>query len=70
MDFIKYFINTLIVAVMTTVLTVIASATCGYALAKYNYKWINVFLICMLATVTDRNNHESYLYGYLRSWTL
>ncbi|MGP4039690.1 carbohydrate ABC transporter permease [Gracilibacillus sp. D59] len=50
MQFIKYFLNTLIVAVVTTVLTVIASATCGFALAKYNYKWLNVFLICMLAT--------------------
>ncbi|QGH33612.1 ABC transporter permease subunit [Gracilibacillus salitolerans] len=50
MQFIKYFINTLIVAVITTLLTVIASATCGFALAKYNYKWLNVFLICMLAT--------------------
>ncbi|WP_163536403.1 carbohydrate ABC transporter permease [Gracilibacillus sp. YIM 98692] len=50
MEFIKYFINTLIVAILTTVLTVIASATCGFALAKYNYKWLNVFLICMLAT--------------------
>ncbi|PWU69925.1 carbohydrate ABC transporter permease [Gracilibacillus dipsosauri] len=50
MEFIKYFWNTLVVAIITTVLTVIASATCGYALAKYHYKWLNVFLICMLAT--------------------
>ncbi|WP_208590056.1 carbohydrate ABC transporter permease [Gracilibacillus suaedae] len=50
MEFIKYFVNTLIVAVVTTVLTVLASASCGFALAKYNYKWLNVFLICMLAT--------------------
>ncbi|GAB2552976.1 carbohydrate ABC transporter permease [Gracilibacillus alcaliphilus] len=50
MDFMKYFINTMFVAVTTTVLTVLASATCGYALAKYKYKWLNVFLICMLAT--------------------
>jgi alpha-1,4-digalacturonate transport system permease protein len=50
MDFMKYFMNTLVVAVITTVLTVIASATCGYALAKYKYKWLGVFFICMLAT--------------------
>lgn len=50
MDFMKYFINTMFVAVTTTILTVLASATCGYALAKYKYKWLNVFLICMLAT--------------------
>ncbi|MFS0562980.1 carbohydrate ABC transporter permease [Terribacillus sp. 179-K 1B1 HS] len=50
MDFLKYFLNTLIVAVITTVLTVIASASCGYALAKYKYKWLSVFFLCMLAT--------------------
>ncbi|KAB8126326.1 carbohydrate ABC transporter permease [Gracilibacillus oryzae] len=50
MEFIKYFVNTLFVAIVTTVLTVIASATCGYALAKYNYKWLGVFFICILAT--------------------
>jgi alpha-1,4-digalacturonate transport system permease protein len=50
MDFLKYFYNTLVVAVLTTVLTVIASASCGYALAKYKYKWLTVFFVCMLAT--------------------
>lgn len=50
MDFMKYFMNTLIVAITTTVLTVIASASCGYALAKYKYKWLSVFFICILAT--------------------
>ncbi|MFD2658432.1 carbohydrate ABC transporter permease [Gracilibacillus thailandensis] len=50
MAFIKYFANTLIVAIVTTLLTVLASATCGFALAKYNYKWLQVFFICMLAT--------------------
>ena len=50
MDFLKYFLNTLIVAVITTVLTVIASDSCGYALAKYKYKWLSVFFLCMLAT--------------------
>lgn len=50
MDFLKYFVNTLIVAVVTTVLTVIASASCGFALAKYRYKWLSLFFICMLAT--------------------
>lgn len=50
MDFMKYFLNTMLVAVITTVLTVIASASCGYALAKYKYKWLSVFFICMLAT--------------------
>jgi alpha-1,4-digalacturonate transport system permease protein len=32
------------------VLTVLASASCGYALAKYNYKWLGVFFLCILTT--------------------
>lgn len=35
---------------MTTVLTVIASATCGYAFAKYDQKWLSFFFICIIAT--------------------
>lgn len=50
MEFIKYFWNTLVVTITTTILTVLASATCGYALAKYQYWWLNVFFICILAT--------------------
>lgn len=50
LDFIKYFTNTLISAVITTILTVIASATCGYAFAKYDRKWLNFFFICIIAT--------------------
>nr|WP_199038473.1 carbohydrate ABC transporter permease [Glycomyces salinus] len=50
-DFLLYFSNTLIVAVSTTVLTVIASAMTGYALAKYQqYRWVKIFFICILAT--------------------
>ncbi|MFG3342951.1 carbohydrate ABC transporter permease [Glycomyces sp. NPDC048151] len=50
-DFMLYFSNTLAVALTTTVLTVMASAMCGYALAKYQDKvWIRVFFICILAT--------------------
>jgi alpha-1,4-digalacturonate transport system permease protein len=50
MEFTKYVINTLMVTVATTVLTVLASASCGYALAKYNYKWLGVFFLCILTT--------------------
>lgn len=50
LDFFKYFSNTAITAVITTVLTVIASATCGYAFAKYHSKWLNFFFICIVAT--------------------
>lgn len=50
-DFMLYFSNTLAVAVTTTLLTVIASAMCGYALAKYQDKlWVRIFFICLLAT--------------------
>ncbi|MCD5003683.1 carbohydrate ABC transporter permease [Enterococcus saccharolyticus] len=50
LDFVKYFMNTLLSAVVTTILTVIASATCGYAFAKYKMKWLSIFFICILAT--------------------
>lgn len=50
MDFMKYFFNTMVVAIVTTILTVLASASCGFALAKYRYKWLGVFFICILAT--------------------
>ena len=49
-DFAQYFLNTLIVAVSATVLTIVASAACGYALAKYNNWWLKAFTICILAT--------------------
>jgi alpha-1,4-digalacturonate transport system permease protein len=50
MEFTKYVLNTLMVTVTTTALTVLASASCGYALAKYNYKWLSVFFLCILTT--------------------
>lgn len=49
-DFQQYFFNTTIVAVVTTVLTVIVSAMTGYAFAKYKAWWLRVFFICILAT--------------------
>jgi alpha-1,4-digalacturonate transport system permease protein len=49
-DFQQYFINTSIVAVTTTVLTVIVSAMTGYAFAKYKAWWLRVFFVCILAT--------------------
>lgn len=50
LDFFKYFKNTFISATITTVLTVLASATCGYALAKYDRKWLKIFFVCIIAT--------------------
>ncbi|MET7280568.1 carbohydrate ABC transporter permease [Kribbella sp. NPDC005582] len=49
-DVAKYFVNTMIVAVSATALTIVASAACGYALAKYKNWWIKVFAVCILAT--------------------
>lgn len=50
MRFMTYFVNTFLVAITATVLTVIFSTTCGYALAKYDYHWLKVVFICLLAT--------------------
>lgn len=50
LDFFKYFKNTFISATITTVLTVLASSTCGYALAKYDRKWLKIFFVCIIAT--------------------
>ena len=49
-DFARYFLNTAIVAIITTVLTIIVSCMTGYALAKYSYWWTNLFFICILMT--------------------
>ncbi len=49
-DFARYFSNTLIVAISATLLTIVASATAGYALAKYNNWWLKIFTLCILAT--------------------
>ncbi|MFE9649505.1 carbohydrate ABC transporter permease [Streptomyces sp. NPDC006365] len=49
-NFSGYFINTAIVCVIATILTVGVSCCTGYALAKYDNKWLKVFFICILAT--------------------
>lgn len=49
-DFLLYFKNTTVVTVVATVLTVIISTLCGYSLAKYKFKWLNVVFMCILAT--------------------
>jgi len=49
-DVARYFMNTLIVAVAATLLTIVASAAAGYALAKYRSWWLKVFAACILAT--------------------
>ncbi|GAA2976594.1 alpha-1,4-digalacturonate transport system permease protein [Microbacterium terrae] len=49
-NFAQYFMNTAIVAIVTTALTVVVSAMTGYAFAKYNAWWLKAFFICILAT--------------------
>lgn len=49
-NFSQYFINTTIVCVIATILTVGVSCCTGYALAKYDNTWLKVFFICILAT--------------------
>jgi alpha-1,4-digalacturonate transport system permease protein len=49
-DFAGYFLNSLLVATAATLLTIVASAAAGYALAKYQSWWLKVFAVCILAT--------------------
>ena len=49
-NFSQYFINTAIVCVIATILTVGVSCCTGYALAKYDNKWLKVFFVGILAT--------------------
>ena len=49
-NFSQYFINTTIVCVITTILTVGVSCCTGYALAKYDNRWLKAFFLCILAT--------------------
>ena len=49
-DFLKYTLNTLFVTVTATILTVFLSTTCGYALAKYKYKWLDYVFLMLLST--------------------
>ena len=42
--------NTAFITLFATVITLVMSCMCGFALAKYHYKWLSVFFMCMLAT--------------------
>lgn len=48
-DFGRYFLNTTIVATVTTALTVALCATTGYALARYKNAWLSVLGLCILS---------------------
>ena len=45
----RYFLNTTIVATVTTALTVALCASTGYALAKYKNAWLSVLGLCILS---------------------
>lgn len=49
-DFVIYMGNSAFVTLVATVLTIIISAMCGFALAKYHYKWLKVVFIMLLCT--------------------
>ncbi|MBT2500785.1 carbohydrate ABC transporter permease [Agromyces sp. ISL-38] len=49
LDFVRFFGNTMLVASVTTVLTVFFCATAGYALAKYRAPWLSVLALCILS---------------------
>ncbi|MFT8349172.1 carbohydrate ABC transporter permease [Clostridium saccharoperbutylacetonicum] len=50
LDFFTYILNTSKAAIITTILTVLVSASCGYAFAKYDRKWLKFFFMCIIAT--------------------
>ena len=49
-DLMLYTGNTAFITIVATVITVIMSSMCGYALAKYSYRWLNLLFLCLLAT--------------------
>ena len=49
-DLMLYTGNTAFITVVATVITVIMSSMSGYGLAKYDYKWLDVLLRCLMAT--------------------
>lgn len=49
-DFMRYTMNTAFVTIVATVITLLMSSMCGFALAKYRYRWLSWFFLCLLAT--------------------
>ncbi len=50
-NFVQYFLNTVFVAVTSTVITVIINIMAGYALAKYHFKGRNLIFTIMISTL-------------------
>lgn len=49
-NFLRYMANTAFITLVASVITILMSSMCGYALAKYKYKWLNILFFCLLAT--------------------
>lgn len=55
----RFFFNSVIIAVVSTLFVIVGSVTAGYVFAKYRSRWLNVLLICVIATILIPM--ESYL---------
>lgn len=49
-DFMTYMSNSAFITIVATVLTILISAMCGFALAKYHYRWLTIVFIMLLCT--------------------
>ena len=49
-DILQYMGNSVFVAIVATIFTVLFSCMCGFALAKYDSKWLSFFFLCLLST--------------------
>ena len=49
-DFMRYTMNSLFVTVVASIFTVLFSCMCGFALAKYRYRFLSVFFMALLST--------------------
>jgi alpha-1,4-digalacturonate transport system permease protein len=50
-NFLRYFFNSLFVAIAATILTVFINTMSGYALAKFNFRGRNFFLMLFISTL-------------------
>ena len=47
-DILQYMGNSVFVAIVATIFTVLFSCMCGFALAKYDSKWLSFFFLCRI----------------------
>lgn len=62
-NFFKYSMNSVIIAVIATILTLIVNSLAGYSLAKLNFKGRNFFFLLLMSAAMVPG--ESILYGTL-----